>query len=97
VQILHRQGLVDAELALQIGLVGGVDIASRGKQDIDDVAARASRQGAARYKQTPGTSCRSAGEIKKRDDIIIALLTYCLSMIFSENRFPLFRFMLCAL
>ena len=44
VQILHHQRLVDAELALQIGLVGGVDIAGRGKQDIDDVAGHDAQQ-----------------------------------------------------
>ncbi|MGY3462469.1 hypothetical protein ACVW1A_003254 [Bradyrhizobium sp. LB1.3] len=35
---MHHQRLIDAELLLQTGLVGGIDIAGRGKQDVDDVA-----------------------------------------------------------
>ncbi len=38
VQILDHQRLIDAELALQIGLVGGIDETGGVEQDVDDVA-----------------------------------------------------------
>ena len=44
VQILHHQRLVDAELPLQIGLVGGIDEARRVEQDVDDVAGHDAQQ-----------------------------------------------------
>ena len=43
-QILQRQRLVDAELPLQIGLVGGIDEAGRVEQDVDDVAGHDAQQ-----------------------------------------------------
>ncbi|MFK4519979.1 hypothetical protein ABIF20_007344 [Bradyrhizobium japonicum] len=44
VPVLHHQRLVDAELLLQIGLVGEIDVAGRGKQDVDDVAGHDAQQ-----------------------------------------------------
>ena len=43
-QILEHQRLVDAELALQIGLVGGIDEAGGVEQDVDDVAGNDAQQ-----------------------------------------------------
>ena len=44
VQILQRQRLVDAEFALQIGLVGGIDEARGVEQNVDDVAGHDAEQ-----------------------------------------------------
>ena len=44
VQILHDDRLVEPELLLQIGLVGGVDIAGGVEQDVDDVAGHDAQQ-----------------------------------------------------
>ena len=44
VQILHDDRLVEAELLLQIGLVGGIDIAGGVKQDVDDIAGHDAQQ-----------------------------------------------------
>ena len=43
-QILQHQRLVDAKLALQIGLVGGIDEAGGVEQDIDDIAGHDAEQ-----------------------------------------------------
>jgi hypothetical protein len=44
VQILQHQRLIDAELALEIGLVGRIDEARRIEQDIDDIAGHDAQQ-----------------------------------------------------
>ncbi len=43
-QILQRDRLVEPELALQIGLVGGIDHAGGIEQDVDDVAGHDAQQ-----------------------------------------------------
>ena len=43
-QVLDHQRLVDAELAFQIGLVGGIDEARRIEQDVDDIAGHDAQQ-----------------------------------------------------
>jgi hypothetical protein len=43
-QILHRQRLVDAEVALKVCLVGGIDEARGIEQDVDDIAGHDAQQ-----------------------------------------------------
>ena len=44
VQILHKDRLIEPEVALQIGLVGRIDIAGGVEQDVDDVAGHDAQQ-----------------------------------------------------
>ena len=44
VQILHGDRLIEPEIALQVGLVGRVDIAGGIEQDVDDVTGHDAQQ-----------------------------------------------------